>query len=904
MVQITGVLWYAALLALPCFGVAATVKHGTNSHAAKFGSNDEHAPPQHRDHLPDLNSPRSSFLHVHRQTPMIALQASQSTHLQSSILKARHKSKSASMAMQRSESWLKHLRTLQRRNMKGLKAMVKNQKKNKSQKQGGKEKLGICKGSKLKWWIKATKKCKKAFGGESRWDKDKMDGRCKEKWDECVTGYYSVCCSQPQGPKTMDAYCAGKSLTVYKATDKADPDKACSIQQSMRDMQGIMQGIKGAVVMLDTKLQLAPMQFAPGPAPAPMPMSAAPPGILAVAPAPAPVPSSPAIIAGVDRCAVLMELTRQASEKVKAIKQWAEQDGIKDVRLGKKKSKKTSFFQKHDEEADDDDDEKVGSTDIAKKFMGKESKISDTEAKDPDMAFAVKGVIHAGKKLDAILKTSKLCGSGVDDDSDADDEEDDDNDGAEDDIEEEDEEPAYNETALQGLLDWELDMAEAVDKFEKDVHPHGFKWWRYRYEYTLIESLVLAFSVMLLYFVMWLLHGASFFAISKFYKTGIPDKLNRYAWAYFVFHAASLMIMVTVAYMMYIPWGEANIFDVGAAYLHDAVDGRVNVPFLGYSWLYMILDVQFQLFVCFSLYSLFVVFVAHSFTTALKDFKMMSDNQEDRCISLRNVAFYKHLESIMTRRVQNTAEYRNIFHKLQLKMIGVQGLDKDVAGWNQFRLHLYLTDSLGRSVEYLVQISLTTNIFLSCSALLVALLANYYQVAFMYFLPGFLVVGLVLFTIGYLTARHFRKLADDDTHNAEAKWVNIHSYCRCIQICLYCIFFSFSRLLLSNDIFTFYPKVYVSALLGLILLLMLLFFFAGEALKETACALVLPPHLPVEKFKAKLNHIVLWHTTDHCHEFGVQQSTTCSPSRQWAGCTGSLDGKQEPTDTYRPSSFR
>merc|ERR1719258_35982 len=87
------------------------------------------------------------------------------------------------------------------------------------------------------------------------------------------------------------------------------------------------------------------------------------------APAPAPVPSSPAIIAGVDRCAVLMELTRQASEKVKAIKQWAEQDGIKDGRLGKKKSKKTSFFQKHDEEADDDDDDdKVGSTDIAKKF--------------------------------------------------------------------------------------------------------------------------------------------------------------------------------------------------------------------------------------------------------------------------------------------------------------------------------------------------------------------------------------------------------------------------------------------------------------------------------------------------------------------------------------------------------
>merc|ERR1719487_1697990 len=59
-----------------------------------------------------------------------------------------------------------------------------------------------------------------------------------------------------------------------------------------------------------------------------------------------------------------------------------------------------------------------------------------------------------------------------------------------------------NYTAIGELLDWEFEMEKEVDKFDKDVHPHGFKWWRYRYEYTLIESLVLAFSVMVKYIVM------------------------------------------------------------------------------------------------------------------------------------------------------------------------------------------------------------------------------------------------------------------------------------------------------------------------------------------------------------------------------------------------------------------
>jgi len=415
---------------------------------------------------------------------------------------------------------------------------------------------------------------------------------------------------------------------------------------------------------------------------------------------------------------------------------------------------------------------------------------------------------------------------------------------------------------------------------------------------------------MLLYFVMWLLHGVSFFHSTKFYKTGEPTKFHRYAWAYFVFHAASLMIMVTIAYAMYIPWGKGNIFDFGAELFHSWIDGRANVPFLGYSWLYMILDVQFQLFVCFSMYSLFIVIISQNFMAALTDWKKIGDGQSDPSQKKKNEEIFQYYDAIFKKRIGVLhPEYRQAMHQLKLRLEGVEGLDADnLPGFVDFRLHLYLTDGLGKAIQYLVQVSLTTNIFLACSALLVAFLAHHYQVVFMYFLPGFLVVGLVVFVLGYLLALHFRKLADVDDHKTPAKYITVHSYCRCVQIVLYCIFFSFSRLLLSNDIFEFYPRVYFTAVIGLLVLFTLLVLFAGEMTKEISCSLILPPHLHEKSFREKLAEIKTWHTTDRCHECGTGQATVMSASKQWASLPGQGQtprGKLESEpDTSRPGSFR
>lgn len=600
---------------------------------------------------------------------------------------------------------------------------------------------------------------------------------------------------------------------------------------------------------------------------------------------------------------MLAELTRQAAERIAAIKSWAEKDGFeKNEQKNKHKDGKLQDNHHRHRNHDHEDESMLLQED-------KEDDVQSAEAADPDLFFSVQGVLAVGKKLDHMMKDTDFCSRGPDedDDDDEDAEEDLEKDPSEDwdDDDEDDEENVakINETAILDLLNWEGDMNNAVIKFDKEVHPHGFKWWRYRYEYTIVESIVLAFSVMVMYITMWVLHGVSFFEKFKFYKTGITQRLDRYAWAYFVFHAATLMVMVTTAYILYIPWGKLNIFNIFAKAFHNLVDERFNVPFLGYSWLYMVLDVQFQLFVCFSLYSLFLVMISKNYQKALQDFKAVSDQRDDVSVSKNNQQLYTTLEGIMRKRVKNTPEYINLFTGMKLSFQGIEVLEKSLPGWNDFKLHLYLTDGLGKSLEILCQVSLTTNIFLACSALVVATLAHHFQVAFMYFLPAFIVIGLVMFVASYLVSRYFLALSKNDDHNTPAKWVTVHSYCRAIQIVLYCVFFSFSRLLLSNDIFTFYPLVYMSALFGLAVVLLLLVTFAGRVMKETVCALILPPHLEQERFQSYLQQVVSWHTNQHCHESGTQQFPShATLSREWAGKTSA--GEHKELDSARMDSTR
>jgi len=585
------------------------------------------------------------------------------------------------------------------------------------------------------------------------------------------------------------------------------------------------------------------------------------------------------------QCSKLTDLVRKAGKQIDAVRAFAQHDGIAPgAEQPKPKSGKTAL---------------LGMFGLVTRAG---SAPGTSEASDPDLTFALRRVLDVGAKLDG-LRDCEFCkkpsGGAVDDDDDDDDEDD-----------EDDSSTAVsgmgvsiNTSAIGSLLEFDEEMEGAVGKFESNVHPHGEKWWRYRYEYTLVESLVLAVSVMLLWIVMAMFNGVSFFGKFKFYNIGLTSRLYRYAWGYMLFHAASLMVMVTTAYMLYMPWGDSNIINISAKAFHELVDGRANVPFLGYSWLLMILDVQFQLFVCFIFYVLFIVCVAHSFGKALDDWKAMSEDPSGRGRLAINDHHFREFTQIMTHRVQKFQGFQRAFTELRLHSPGVTCIHQNHKDCNDFMLHLYFTDCFGKALENLVEVSLKTNLVLATSALVVAFLAHHYQVAFMYFLPVFIIVGFLLFVGAFVISRDLR----NHNHSQPLGYITVHNYCRSIQIILYCVFFSFSRLLLSKDIFTDFPKVYLAATIGIVITLLLCCSVLNEVMKSTICAIALPHESEEQRFKDHCQNVSYWHSTETCKECGVRQAPPGgSHSRAWCGGSSGVSGdaSDRKTDRGWTQSFR
>jgi len=596
------------------------------------------------------------------------------------------------------------------------------------------------------------------------------------------------------------------------------------------------------------------------------------------------------------RCQKLQDLVGRAAAEIDGVQTWAERDGI--VAPAEQQGS-TSLLQTSGTSL------LARVVKITKKILLREEPASGTsESGDPDLTFAMRQVLSVGQQIRA-LRASPVCGkrraTPEDDDDDESDmesgnETDADDFGNETETDEDDDETEVNGSAVGSLLQAEEGMDGAVKGFESNVHPHGNKWWRYRYEYTLVESLVFAFSVMLLYGVMWILHGVSFFGKFKFYNIGRTARLLRYVWGYIVFHAAATMIMVTTAYMLYMPWGEYNIVDFCAKAFHEMVDGRANVPFKGYSWLLMILNVQFQLFVCFGLYSFFILGVIRNFQRALDDWKALSDGDDDGVLPI-NVDLYKTFEEILAHRVEESESLQNCFAQAKLTWQGVDKLRQRGSGYYEFKTHLYFTDCFGKALEYLVEVSLKSNAVLAVLALFVAFLAHNFQVAFMYFMPLFIVMYLLIFGVGGYFGHKLRTGYKDHDHDEPLTWITLHSYCRGIQIILYCVFFSFSRLLLSNDIFMNYPKVYLAAVIALVVTLASTWFVSGEIMKETLCAIVLPPQIPEASFTKFLQLVACWHTTENCHECGVRQfPRNATLSRDWAGTKPQGAYEETPKD--------
>jgi hypothetical protein len=121
------------------------------------------------------------------------------------------------------------------------------------QKRTHKRKVNLCNGNQYAWMMETRGACKDSFGDDSVWDQDLADGACSTAWEECNSDFAGTCCTQPEGPRNMEAYCARA---------EASGDRACAVAGDMSGVQGTMQGIRDSVGLLVAPAPVAPSVFA------------------------------------------------------------------------------------------------------------------------------------------------------------------------------------------------------------------------------------------------------------------------------------------------------------------------------------------------------------------------------------------------------------------------------------------------------------------------------------------------------------------------------------------------------------------------------------------------------------------------------------------------------------------
>mmetsp|Transcript_33751 Transcript_33751/g.53933 ORF Transcript_33751/g.53933 Transcript_33751/m.53933 type:complete len:280 (+) Transcript_33751:90-929(+) len=110
---------------------------------------------------------------------------------------------------------------------------------------------GRCRRKKLLWYMRIRVKCQKGFGEDSKWDRSKMGGQCRSAFEACQTGYWSVCCSQPKGPKDLDSFCEKEEKEEQLKNTAKRPDAACQVQKIVQGVKKDMSAIKNTVILLE-----------------------------------------------------------------------------------------------------------------------------------------------------------------------------------------------------------------------------------------------------------------------------------------------------------------------------------------------------------------------------------------------------------------------------------------------------------------------------------------------------------------------------------------------------------------------------------------------------------------------------------------------------------------------------
>jgi hypothetical protein len=204
--------------------------------------------------------------------------------------------------------------------------------------------------------------------------------------------------------------------------------------------------------------------------------------------------------------------------------------------------------------------------------------------------------------------------------------------------------------------------------------------------------------------------------------------------------------------------------------------------------------------------------------------------------------------------MENVKSYPPNIHELLAEFNVNLGKTPRAVNLETFPFHSYITVALHESSQIISLPAAGTYLKLAALNLFCILLTYHYKIALMYFLPAIIVLLLCVYTIMYFIGTHLlRKTLNHPgfpSHEAHAAHdehaglpIKPARISNIIQAIHYALCYSFTRLLLSADIWTYHRSIANMALVGMIITLILVWFLGSWILIQTLVALSIPPNI-------------------------------------------------------------
>jgi hypothetical protein len=391
-------------------------------------------------------------------------------------------------------------------------------------------------------------------------------------------------------------------------------------------------------------------------------------------------------------------------------------------------------------------------------------------------------------------------------------------------------------------------MLLVVRDFETSIHPHGCKWWRYRYQYSAAEAIVLMCIYPCVWALTWLLMSCGGFtnALQERDKTRNPNAMYSYIHLAFLFHATAVAIAAFVAWALYWSTDLWDWFALSVRWVLDADNPKSHwwgIPYYGQTYYWMVTEILFHIFAGFALFTGLIIGILRRFTIARDMWKEM-ELQDIHGQSKRDHIHYSLVKAAWVRNCRVLA-------------IGDEAF-REVLNIDGFKFYRYLTIALNDSAAALSMPSIVTVVVMFLYFVAILWLSVWYKLPGLFFMVPLLIISFVFFLVSYAIDWYLQRVTldrDPPATKAPMPWLTIWGFSTSVQVVLVVLCYTFSRLIFSRFIWMYYYWVAVQALVGFALLFIFVWIMVAFMTKNIITCLSLPPNVKPEDLKEDMRAV-------------------------------------------------